>query len=289
MSMKALSFQIPKPEYESYRVQVDKVPYFYDLFHYHPEFQITLINKGYGTCIIGDYISTFKAGDLFVIGQNLPHVFNSDKSFYSEDSEGCLSTSIFLSPSFVSNGFFDLDEIEGLKQLFENSKRGMRYTVEDSSILKKLFLKVKPNNALEGVIHVLELLNELNSITDLKHLSHIDYKSISKESDGIILNKVFQFTLNNFQEEIPLDKVSEMAHMSAASFCRFFKKRTRKTYISFLNEVRIQEACKLLLNPDLNISQICYDVGFNNISNFNRQFKKITGFTPKTYSKQQDI
>jgi AraC-like DNA-binding protein len=287
--MKALSFQIPKPEYESYRVQVDKVPYFYDLFHYHPEFQITLIIKGHGTCIIGDYINTFKEGDLFVIGQNLPHVFNSDKSFYNEESEGCHSTSIFLSPTFVSNPFFDLDETKGLKQIFENSKRGMRYTTEDSSILEKRFLKVKPNNTLEGVIHVIELLHELNSTTDLEYLSHIDYKSISNETDGLILNKVFQYTLNNFQEEIPLDKVSEMAHMSAAAFCRFFKKRTRKTYISFLNEVRIQEACRLLLKPDLNVSQICFDCGFNNISNFNRQFKKITGFTPKAYRMQQDI
>lgn len=285
--MKALSFQIPKPEYESYRIQIDEVPYFYDLFHYHPEFQITLIEQGHGTCIIGDYISTFMPGDLFVIGQNLPHVFKSDKSYYTNNKEGCLSTSIFLSPSFISNSFFDLNEVKELQHLFVNSKRGLRYRAENKSILKSKFKKINSNNTLEGVIHVLELLHELNSNEDLEHLSHIDYKSISKESDGFVLNKVFHFTLNNFQEEIPLDKVSDMANMSPAAFCRFFKKRTRKTYISFLNEVRIQEACRLLLKPDLTISEICFDAGFKNISNFNRQFKKITGFTPKTYRKQQ--
>lgn len=284
--MKALSFQIPKVENESYRVQIDRVPYFYDLFHYHPEFQITLIQKGHGTCIIGDYISTFKEGDLFVIGQNLPHVFSSDKSFYNEDGKGCLSTSIFLSPQFISNSFFELDESKELKHLFENSRRGIHYKTEKHTGLKKAFLKVSPKHSFKGILNLLDLLHKLICAKDYKYLSHIDYKSISKKSDGLILNKIFQFTLNNFQEDIQLDKISEMANMSPAAFCRFFKKRTRKTYISFLNEVRIQEACRLLLTPDLNISQICFDSGFNNISNFNRQFKKVTGFTPKAYRKQ---
>ena len=132
---------------------------------------------------------------------------------------------------------------------------------------------------------MLELCAMLNEDKKASYLSHVDYKSISKESDGQILNAVFQFTLSNFKDDITLHSVAKMANRSPAAFCRFFKKRTRKTYISFLNEVRIQEACSLLLKPDLNISEICFQTGFNNISNFNRQFKKITGFTPKGYRK----
>lgn len=285
--MKALSFKIPKSEEKSYQLQIDDVPYFYDLFHFHPELQLTLIQKGHGTCIIGDFISTFMPGDFFVIGQNLPHVFKSDKSYYLNQSLGCLSTSIFLSPKLVSNAFFELNEMRELKHFFEKSKRGLKFRTENSNDLLNKIQKVNSNNHLDGVLNLIELLHKLNTNSDIEQLSHIDYQGISKESDGLILNKVFKYTLDNFHKEISLNKVAGIANMSSASFCRFFKKRTRKTYISFLNEVRIQEACRLLLKPDLTISEICFDSGFNNISNFNRQFKKITGFTPKTYRKQQ--
>lgn len=284
-NMKALSFQIPKPEKESYRVQIDKVPYFYDLFHYHQELQITLIQKGYDTCIIGDYISSFKPGDLFVIGQNLPHVFSSDKSFYEKNEKECLSTTIFMSPKFTNSDFFQLEELSDLKGFIDNAKRGIRYTTKNKTKLIDSFKSIESGKESRGILNVLELCSILNEDKKAKHLSHIDYKSISKESDGQILNAVFQFTLSNFREDISLDFVAKMANRSPAAFCRFFKKRTRKTYITFLNEVRIQEACSLLLKPDLNISEICFQTGFNNISNFNRQFKKITGFTPKGYRK----
>ena len=284
--MKALSFQIPKAEKESYRVQIDKVPYFYDLFHYHQELQITLIQKGYGTCIIGDYISSFKPGDLFVIGQNLPHVFSSDKSFYETKEKECLSTTIFLSHQFIKSDFFELEELSDIKGFIENTKRGIRFTTKNKTKLVELFHSIESGKASRGILNVLEFCSILNEDKKASYLSHIDYKSISKESDGQILNAVFQFTLSNFRDEIPLDSVAKMANRSTAAFCRFFKKRTRKTYISFLNEVRIQEACSLLLKPDLNIAEICFQTGFNNISNFNRQFKKITGFTPKEYRKR---
>jgi len=281
--MKAVSFQIPKAEKESYRVQIDKVPYFYDLFHYHQELQITLIQKGYGTCMIGDYISSFKPGDLFVIGQNLPHVFNSDKSFYEQEEKGCLSTTIFLSPLFIGSNFFELEELTDLRGFIQNAKRGIRFTTKNKTKLLDSFQSIKSSKASRGVINVLELCIRLNADKNASYLSHVDYKYISKESDGQVLNAVFQFTLNNFRDNIQLGTVANMANRSPASFCRFFKKRTRKTYISFLNEIRIQEACSLLLKPNFNISEICFQTGFNNISNFNRQFKKITGFTPKGY------
>ena len=284
--MKALSFQIPKAEKESYRVQIDKVPYFYDLFHYHQELQITLIQKGYGTCIIGDYISSFKPGDLFVIGQNLPHVFSSDKSYYEQEEKECLSTTIFLSPQFIKSDFFELEELSDLKRFIENTKRGIRFSTKNKTKLVELFHSIESGKASRGILNVLELCAMLNEDKKASYLSHVDYKSISKESDGQILNAVFQFTLSNFKDDITLHSVAKMANRSPAAFCRFFKKRTRKTYISFLNEVRIQEACSLLLKPDLNISEICFQTGFNNISNFNRQFKKITGFTPKEYRKR---
>jgi len=284
--MKALPFKLPKAENASFCVQIDRVPYFYDLFHYHPELQITLIQKGHGTCIIGDNIRNFQEGDLFVIGANLAHVFSSDKLYYTDESPGCLSTSVFLSPNFVAHSFFHLNETKEIHQFFEDTKRGMLFNFRENDELKKLFLKVTKAKPFEGVLALLQLVEKLKNTKNLEYLSHIDYKSISRESDGLILNKVFQHTLNHFNEDIPLDKVAAMAHMSPAAFCRFFKKRTRKTYISFLNEVRIQEACRLLLNPDLNVSQICFDSGFNNISNFNRQFKKVTGHTPKAYRKQ---
>ena len=281
--MKAISFQIPKREKESYRVQIDEVSHFYDLFHFHQEFQITLIQKGFGTCIIGDYISTFKPGDLFVIGQNLPHVFRSDKSFYTNEDLNCLSTSLLLSPNFTQNPFFELDELIGFKTFFQNAKRGIRYSTRNNSQLIDLFQNIKPNKNEKGIISVFEFISKLSSKQKAQYLSHVDYKRVSKEVDGVILNTIFQYTLSNYKDEIHLDTVAKMANMSPSAFCRFFKKRTRKTYISFLNEVRIQEACSQILKADSSISEICFNTGYNTISNFNRQFKRITGFTPKEY------
>jgi AraC-like DNA-binding protein len=248
--------------------------------------QITLIQKGYGTCVIGDYISSFKPGDLFVIGQNLPHVFSSDKSFYEQEEKECLSTTIFLSTQLIKSDFFELEELSDIKGFIENTKRGIRFTTKNKTKLVEHFHSIESGKASRGILNVLELCSILNKDKKAKYLSHVDYKSIRKESDGQILNTVFQFTLRNFREEISLDFVAKMANRSPAAFCRFFKKRTRKTYITFLNEIRIQEACSLLLKPDLNISEICFIAGFNSISNFNRQFKKITGFTPKGYRKR---
>ena len=209
--------------------------------------------------MIGDYIGSFKQGDLFIIGQNLPHVFKSDKSFYEQSENICHSTTIFLIPNFISSNFFELEELNNLKAFIDNSKKGRWLNTKNNTKLVAIFHKVQSKNGSIEIINLLLLIKKLSLNKKTKILSHIDYKSFSKKSDGQFLNTIFQYTLNNYKENITLDVTAKMANRSPASFCRFFfKQRTHKTYISFLNEVLIQEGCSLLLKQDFNISEICF-------------------------------
>lgn len=281
--MKALSFAIPNTEDELIRIQTDDVPYFYDEYHFHQEIQITYFTHGYGTCIIGDQLSQFKAGDLFVIGSNLPHVFKSDKEFYTNTSLSSYSQSILINTEAFPKELLQKPDFYELNQFISNSNFGLKYSIKHDSELINFFDATFNSSGLKKLIHCLRLIMGLSDQIESNLLKKIGYKSDHTESDSLILNKVFQYSLNNYTSDISLDSIAQVATMSKPSFCRFFKKRTRKTFAVFLNEVRIQEACKLLRSTDKNISEIAYLSGFNNISNFNRQFKKVVFCSPKEF------
>lgn len=137
-------------------------------------------------------------------------------------------------------------------------------------------------------LEILSILHQLGETTEYEYLASVsrDNPPTYKESQKI--NAIINFILNNYKRPIQLDEVAKVANYSKATFCRFFRQRTRKTFTRFLNEVRIANARRLLLKTDLNVSQVCYESGFNNVSNFNRQFKRITGLTPKAYLKKYE-
>lgn len=285
--MKALSFAIPNTEDQLVRIQLDEVPYFYDEYHFHHELQITYFVRGYGKCIIGDQISQFKEGDLFVIGSNLPHVFKSDKDFYEKNHPNCYAQSIIINTDAFSRELLSKPEFDDLKQFISHSNYGLKYSISDKPNILNLFNKTIKSKGLQKIISSLSLIMKLNHHINSNSLNRIGYES--KEGDNYVLNKVFQYSLNNYHKEITLDEIAHLANMSKTNFCRFFKKRTRKTFMVFLNEVRIQEACKLLRSSDANISEIAYQAGFNNLSNFNRQFKKVVLCSPNEYRKKHII
>ncbi len=281
--MKALPFRIPKNTETSFRIQVDQEPYFYDRLHYHPEWQITLIEKGSGTLFAGDGIHRFEPGNLFIVGSNLPHLLKSDELYYQENSPGTYALSLFFDEHSFGKGFFDLPELRQVKDFLIGASRGVRFLPPDLEVLQEKIRGIEQKTDFARLLELFDILEKLSHWSNVEYLSHSSFTEAQKESDGNRLNEVFQYTLKHYPVNISLEEVANVANMSIPSFCRYFKLHTRKSYVRFLNEVRINIACRLLKESQQNISQICFEVGFQNLSNFNRQFKKVMGMTPSEY------
>ena len=285
--MRALSFKIPKTGTSSIRVQIDHQPYFYDILHQHLEIQLTLIVSGTGTLFQGDYIGDFRPKDVFVIGTNVPHVLKSDTNYYHNNGDLSHAVSIFFEEKSLGDSFFDLPELKRVKQLLHESIRGIKLLNSTKEIVGKQILAITRQDGIGTIASLLNILNTISQSKDRKYLSKEFTPYIIDENEGIRLNEIFQFTIKDYHRTIKLQEVATMVNMTVSAFCRYFKQRTRKTYITFLNEVRIAQACKLLLNEDLAISQICYQCGFSNLSHFNRVFKANNGESPKSYRKSR--
>jgi len=285
--MKALPFQIPKISESSVRVQIDRQPFFYDTLHQHPEIQITLIVSGTGTLFQGEYIGEFKPGDVFIIGGNVPHVLKSDSIYYKDDQLISHAISIFFDKKSLGASFFNLPELKNINSFIQQLNRGVQL---ENTLKIKVGEIVRETPFCEGVEVIMSLLKILqltSQSNEVNFLSRETNESYLDENEGIRLKGVYQFTLENFSNAIRLEEVAEIASMTPSAFCRFFKLRTRKTYISFLNEIRVAEACKLLLNEDLPIAQIGYQCGFSNLSNFNRIFKNVKQEAPSAFRKKR--
>ena len=280
--MKALPFKIPHGSKASIKVDYDQMPHFYDTYHTHAEIQLMLVIKGHGTAYIGDKIMQFEEGSIYLLGQNLPHVFKDQLEGKETEIE---SISIFFLPDFMGRDFLDLPESRSINSLFKESVRGVDILGRLNEKVKEGIWQVHNSKGLKRLLTLIDTLELIAEYDNLAFISSPGYHKPKKSVDGQKINDVFDFMLANYSREIKLDEISEIAHMSATAFCRYFKHHTRKTYSSFLNEIRIGQACKMLVDNQHSISYICYNSGYNNISNFNRQFKKITGFTPSQYQK----
>lgn len=278
--MKVLPFKIPKPENATLVVQQDRVPVFYDKLHQHREIQISLIKKGEGSFIIGDYVGEFGKGDIFIIGANLPHVFHNDP-----DEGEAHMISLFFTKASYGDHFFKLPEFKRLDPLFQASALGIKLDTESGKLIE-LIESMIHKSKLNRFISFIQILQAISREGMTPLSSAIHNKSYGEE-EGKRMRDVFAFSLSNFDQNISLDQVAGIAHMTPNAFCRFFKQRTNKTYVNFLLDIRIGNACKLLSKKtDLSIAEISYTSGFNNLTNFNRKFKSIKGITPSEFRKK---
>ncbi len=276
--MKALPFKIPKPKNLGVIYQEDRTPVFYGNFHEHEEIQISCIIKGKGTLIVGDTIHQYSENNVFVIGSNLPHVFKSDSN--EENHESFMISLFFTKKSFGSE-FFDLDDFKELTQFFENSLNGFKATKSEDIV--SIFLALQKASNLERFISFFEIIKQLNTTVTSPLANFIAQKKYSDDS-GKRMQTIMSYTINNYGSEISLETIAEKANMTKNAFCRYFKQRTNKTYFTFLNELRIENACKLLIsNNEISVKEIAYKCGYNSLSNFNRKFLAIKETTPLKY------
>jgi len=268
----------------------NEYPYFYNPWHYHPEIELVLVLESFGQLFVGDRIENFAEGDLVFIGSNLPHVWKNDKSFYHENST-CKARAIVIKflPDFAGKEILNREEMQAIKHLL----------VEKGGLGLKLTGKLKNDTALamQGfklmddagrIIHLLNMLNQIARSAEYISLAspaYINIKQLVNEKDNLRINIILEYLIKKHGEQIDLDDVAEQIHMNRNAFCRFFKQKTGKSMVQLLAEIRIGKACQHLQKTEESVDRISNYVGFNNISNFNRAFKMITGTTPLVYRK----
>jgi AraC-like DNA-binding protein len=283
--MKPLPFKLPKTEATSFRLQVDEGRHFYDRLHYHPEWQLTAIERGKGMLFLGNSFIRFEEGSVFMAGSNVPHLLKNDHEYFGPDSPGVRATSIFFHRQSFGEGFFDMPEMTAVDHLLRASDRGIWILGHDRKVLQSGIESCLNLQGIDLFQKFLSLLSILCKSSEIKHLNEATFQTFIEEKDGQRLNNVFQYSFQHFGRNIELAEVAAVANFSISQFCRYFKLRTRKTYFEYLAELRIEAACKLLFDRRQSIAQICYEVGFNNLSHFNRKFKQLKGMTPSQFRK----
>jgi len=268
-----------------FEVLNENASYFYPYWHYHPQFEIMLIEKSSGTRYLGDSISTFCEGDITFIGSDIPHLFRNHPEYFKTTSKKKVkATVLYISNGFLNSDLFELREMGAVKEMLHQSKRGLVFKGKSKKEIAFRLKKIAKDNGPGRLINFISLLHYIASNSEYEVLSSLGFSSSLNSQDLSRLNKVFDYLLKNFHKNISLHDVCKVAYMSSAAFCRYFKERTNKTFITFLNEIRIGNACKLLIeNKNMSISEICYQSGFNNLTNFNIQFKKIKNTNPQAY------
>jgi AraC-like DNA-binding protein len=252
-------------------------------FHFHDMCELVWIERSHGKRIVGDHIGNFEDDDLVLMGPNLPHIWQNDKSYEDRDDKTVRSTVIYFSIDFFSLLTDDQDVLALAADLVSRASRGLVFDQETTNKIKNILRGIANNDGFENIIAVIEIIKILARSKDFKYLSSITFKNQYDEKDNNRINKVYQFLMKNFHNDIHLNEVAELCNMTPNSFCRFFKMRAQKSLTQFINEIRIGHACKLLQSEDYSIADVCYASGFNNPTNFNKFFKTIKGMKPSEY------
>ncbi|WP_207531730.1 AraC family transcriptional regulator [Desertivirga arenae] len=286
--MKVLPFTIPVPFDRTVIIQDEKLPYFYSHLHRHEEIQVTWVQEGEGTLIAGNNMHMFNSGEIFLLGANLPHLFKSDPSYFELNSQKNIhATTIFFNPRGKLNSLFDLPEMKNITSFLGKFQNGFKVPAQTVSRVSTSISSMLKTDGIEQFMIFLNLLKEMSGTQDLEPLAVNSYPKSINDSEGMRIANIYNYIMQNYNKPLTLEDVADQAFMTPHAFCRYFKKHTRHTLVTFLNKVRVNEACKMLTSGNFSgISEVAYTCGFNSITNFNRVFKSTTGLSPRSYTDQ---
>lgn len=273
-------------ENDVFDTKIVNSPYFSTLFHFHEECQLNYIVKSEGTRMIGDSIESFSQDDLILVGSNIPHVWHNSKEYFiaSENENQAKSVTLFFHPDKILKIISQFGNVKTLADFFQQSKRCMRFKGKTKLQIKTLLVQLADEvDVLIRLNLLTKILQVLSHTTEYDLLTGAGYTNTYQLKDNDRMDIILKHIFNNFAKEIHLEDVAEMIYMNKQSFCRYFKSRTQKTFVEFVNEVRVGHACKLLTQEDYRVNNLAYDCGFNSLSNFNKFFKKFKGLTPREY------
>lgn len=285
--MKPLYQDLPFPIDSHIHYYIEDLPHFIVPWHYHPAIEIMYITRGIGTRFVGDCIEQYEEGDVCMIGPNLPHEWRNDDAYFDKES-GLRATCIclFFKREIFDPNFIRLPEMNNIRDLIERSRRGLKFTGKSKLEITRFIRSSVNDVGVRKVTNLLTLLELMPTSTEYELLASVGFTNSVNSEDFERFNKVYKFLVKNFATSIRLEEVSTLVGLTPTAFCRYFKERTKKTFVEYLNEMRIGYSKKLLLENKMKISTISGEVGFPNLSNFISQFKKVTGMSPSQFQKQ---
>ena len=282
--------KVPKTLNHSFFVKRDPKPFLDWGWHFHPEYEITLTEKSTGKRFVGNSVENFEEGDLVLLGSMLPHAFVNDP-IYKQGREDLYSQTLVVQfhQEIFGDRFLNIPECQEIKRVLERSKYGIQVLGKSRKVIEKELTKLVEMHGLDRMLQLIKILQLICNTTEFRLLSKGRFVGPFRSSDSGRINAVYNHIVDNFNSEIKLETVASIANLTETAFCKYFKQRTSKSFTRFLNEIRIGHSCKLLLDEDLSIKRICEESGFRNLSNFNRQFKNMTGTTPSDYRMEHSV
>lgn len=255
-------------------------------WHYHNNFEISFITEGSGKRIVADSIEEFQPGDLVFLGRNLPHVWIADKETRTPSNRTLEMVFLQFTPNVLSQQLLVLPEFGNVKRALDFSERGIQIVGQTLNEVSEIMLQLPYLKSFERMLHFFRLMDIIGKSDSNIRLASEDYMRKRFKTGNKRIAMIHEYFMNNYREDVNLKKLAEMVNMAEGSLCRFFKENMGITLFEYLNQIKTDFACKLLMDADLSIMQICFDSGFNNLSHFNKQFRKTTGMPPSEYRKR---
>ena len=247
--------------------------------HFHSDIELNLVLNTSGKRIVGDSVEMFQAEDLVLIGSNIPHVWKA----YTDDDTQVIT--IQFQESLLDNEVFSKRIFKQIREMIGLASKGIVFSGETLQQAKKRIFALSQSHGFNTALEFLALLNELAISPEQRFLTSVPYdnSSLMRESKSHRIGKICTYIDENYHKEISLGEIANLVDMSESAVSHFFKKRTNRSFITYLNEVRIGNAARMLVETNKTISEISYACGFSNISNFNRMFKRFKDQTPTEY------
>ncbi|MCF8321784.1 MAG: AraC family transcriptional regulator [Flavobacterium sp.] len=255
-------------------------------FHSHPELELVYIKESQGKRIVGNSVEQFVAGDMVFLGSDIPHVWLNDEMYYQ--GIGTLKAKaivVYFSKEIFGPLFYEQKETQTLTNFFKKAEKGLLISGKTNKKIAKKLEKLLTKQNFEIIVGLFEILSILSESQEVENINDEAYSPSNEPSKNDRLSEVFEYVKDHYKEDISLIEIAKIAHLTPTSFCRMFKLKTKKSFVEYLNAIRVSNACKLLIETEMGISEIAFECGFKTASNFNQLFKKLTGTTPKEYRK----
>ncbi len=282
--MKAVEFNLPPEIDKSFIVFRETGDYFPAPWHYHSHCEFVLVTESSGRRMVGDHIGHFEAGDLVFIGSMLPHVWINDPAYLRGNTgKKADAVVIHFDENFLGGDFLQIPEIREFRKILKIAERGIELRGRTREKIESLMKEMPEMNGLQRLASLLRIFDLMSDSPEYALLASPTFMQNFPYASSHRFKKINEYILKNFNQTITLSQIAEVANMGVTSFCCFFRDQYRLTFVEYLTSVRIGHACKLLAEKDYNIIEIAYECGFNNLANFNRQFRKIKHMTPSDY------
>lgn len=268
----------------SFSFNYHNLPHYLKVWHYHPELELLVQQKSTGTRFMGDNISKFKPGEVILVGKNLPHMWLNDDVYFEKNSKLTAEAYVIhFREDFAGPDFFQMPEMAPIRELLKRSAQGINFLGDSKELIVDMIRQMEASNEFDRVLWLVRILKLLAGEKQYELLSSAGFLNDFEQSDKRQLDGVYHFVMHNFKKQIKLEEIAEIVNMTASSFSRYFKRVNSKTFSQYVSEIRVGYACRLLIENKYQIARVCYESGFNNLSNFNRQFKNIMKLSPSEY------